>query len=236
MPTTSSPISSRPSPASPDRRVGPLTGWTVLAAVQIALAFGLRGSGDTVQNALFDWTVAINGLVVYAVLVGLTFWIGSGFERTPEALGLKPFERRWLGWAGGAVVLALALGGILEPLLHAGKEQGLEPTRWVSGHTGAFVVNAFVIVLAAPFAEELFFRGLGVRAVAFLGALPAVAVTALVFGLAHGILVALPQLVVFGAALAWVRLRADSVWPGVTAHATYNAIGIALALAAIASK
>jgi membrane protease YdiL (CAAX protease family) len=55
--------------------------------------------------------------------------------------------------------------------------------------------------------------------------------TAVAFGLAHGILVALPPLIVFGLGLAWVRLRSDSVWPGFIAHAAYNAVGIALAVA-----
>jgi membrane protease YdiL (CAAX protease family) len=47
-----------------------------------------------------------------------------------------------------------------------------------------------------------------------------------VFGLAHGILVALPVLGFFGLALAWLRLRTGSVWPCVIAHAAYNALGI----------
>jgi len=42
------------------------------------------------------------------------------------------------------------------------------------------------------------------------------------FGLAHGILVALPVLVPFALALGWVRWRSDSVWPGVIAHGFYN--------------
>ena len=54
----------------------------------------------------------------------------------------------------------------------------------------------------------------------------AVVVTGFVFGLSHGILGALPPLVLFGIALGWVRLRSDSVWPGVLAHGFYNAVGI----------
>ena len=51
------------------------------------------------------------------------------------------------------------------------------------------------------------------------------------FGFAHGLLVALPPLIVFGLGLAWVRVRSDSVWPGFIAHAAYNAIGIAISVA-----
>jgi membrane protease YdiL (CAAX protease family) len=77
-----------------------------------------------------------------------------------------------------------------------------------------------------PFTEELFFRGLGVRALSFVGGIAAVVVTGVVFGLSHGILGALPPLILFGVALGWVRLRSDSVWPGVIAHGFYNATGI----------
>ena len=60
------------------------------------------------------------------------------------------------------------------------------------------------------------------RAFLPFGGLGAIAITALAFGLGHGLLVALPVLVPFGIALGWVRLNADSVWPGVLAHGFYN--------------
>ena len=237
MQTTSSPTSDRPSAGSrrTSVRAGALGGWLTLAALQIGLSFLGRSSGQTERNALFDWAVAASGLVAYAILIGLTVLCAQGFERPRKALGLRGFERRWLGYAALVVLGALVLSAALEPLLHAGKEQGLEPTSWQSNRAGAFAANAIVIALLAPFAEELFFRGLGVPVLAFLGAAPAVVGTAIVFGLAHGLPVALPQLMAFGAGLAWIRLRSASVWPGITAHASYNTIGLALALASIAS-
>ena len=50
--------------------------------------------------------------------------------------------------------------------------------------------------------------------------------TAVVFGLGHGLLVAMPVFIAFGAALGWVRLRSDSVWPGVVAHGLFNALAL----------
>ena len=51
-----------------------------------------------------------------------------------------------------------------------------------------------VVALVAPFVEELTYRGLGYAAVrdAF-GAVAAILVTSIAFGLAHGLVVALPQ-------------------------------------------
>ena len=63
------------------------------------------------------------------------------------------------------------------------------------------------------------------------GTAVAVVGTAVAFGLAHGILVALPPLVVLRARSRVGALRTDSVWPGFIAHAAYNAVGIALAVA-----
>jgi hypothetical protein len=116
----------------------------------------------------------------------------------------------------------LILAQALEPLLHAGERQGLEPSEWRPDRAAAFALNALVVSTIVPFAEELFFRGVGVRAFLPFGSVGAIAITAITFGLGHGLLVALPVLVPFGLALGWVRLRADSVWPGICAHGFYN--------------
>ena len=83
-----------------------------------------------------------------------------------------------------------------------------------------------MLVLLGPFAEELFFRGLGVRVLMLYGGLVSILVTGAMFGLVHGILGALPPLVLFGIGLAWVRLRSASVWPAYIGHALYNGIGV----------
>jgi uncharacterized protein len=51
-------------------------------------------------------------------------------------------------------------------------------------------------------------------------------VTGVIFGLVHGLLGALPPLVLFGIGLAWVRLRSTSVWPTFIGHAAYNGFGV----------
>jgi hypothetical protein len=60
------------------------------------------------------------------------------------------------------------------------------------------------------------------------GGLAAILATGVVFGLVHGILGALPPLVLFGIGLAWVRLRSASVWPSFIGHAAYNGLGVLL--------
>lgn len=232
METTSSPISSKPSAVS--RQIGPLAAWLVLVVLQIALAFSATSDDDAVRDTdpLFSWELAVGGTVVYAVLVALTFAVVKSYPMDMgEALGLKQFESRWVWIALGVALASLIVAAVAEPFLHAGEEQGLAPGDWQPDRAGAFVANALVVVLVAPFAEELFFRGLGVRVLRFLGPAVAIGGTALLFGLAHGILGALPPLVFFGAGLAWVRYRSDSVWPGFVSHAAFNGVGIAIAIA-----
>jgi membrane protease YdiL (CAAX protease family) len=50
--------------------------------------------------------------------------------------------------------------------------------------------------------------------------------TGVLFGLAHGLIVALPVLAVFGIAVGWVRDRTDSVYPGMLLHGTFNGIAL----------
>jgi membrane protease YdiL (CAAX protease family) len=202
--------------------------WLGIAALQILTAFALGGDGSTSDDEpLYSYSLAAGSLVLYGILVAVTFWIASLFpEQRLASLGFRPFPARTLWLVAAVVVAALAVSALLEPLLHAGREQGLEPEEWRSDRAAPFIVNALVIATLVPFAEELFFRGLGVRALLPLGRLAAIVGTALVFSLAHGILVGIPALGFFGVLLAWLRLRTDSLWPCVIAHGVYNGLGV----------
>ena len=224
MQTTSSPTSATP---SSDYKAVPFFGWSLLAVLFIAGSFLSREiSTEDTRNIFYDYGFAVTTIVWYAALVGLTFALAIPYPRTPRALGLNPFRWRWVGIAFGFIIGVLILSVLLEPLLHGGREQGLSPDQWQPERARAFLLNGMLISTVVPFAEELFFRGLGVRALQFFGGMSAVVITGLVFGFSHGVLGALPPLVLFGIALGWVRLRSGSVWPGVLAHGFFNAVGI----------
>jgi uncharacterized protein len=220
-------ISSQTS-ATPSRRPSKksLGIWTAIAVVLIVLGFAGTSSGGAERNVLYDYSFGIGSIVIYAILIAITLALASGLGNPIDAAGIKRFAWKWVGIAIGLIILVLVIGQILEPVLHAGEEQGLEPTEWRSDRAGAFLLNGIVVSTVVPFAEELFFRGVGVPAWLPFGPLAAIVVTALAFGLGHGILAALPVLVPFGLAQAWVRWRADSVWPGAIAHGFYNGTAI----------
>lgn len=213
--------------ASPARERAALALWLGIAALQIATSFALGGSGsDREGEPLYDYSFAVGSLILYGILIAVTFWIASLFPDRLAALGLRSFPARALWLVAGIVIASVAVSALLEPVLHAGREQGLEPQTWRPDRAAAFVVNAVVVATIVPFTEELFYRGLGIRVLRFLGPVAAIAGTAIVFSLAHGILVAVPALGFFALLLGWLRVRTDSVWPCAICHGLYNGIGV----------
>ena len=223
MQPTSSPTSATP---SSDFKALPCFGWAAVAAVLVSLGFASQATAGDTSTAFYEYSLAVGTVVIYALLVGVTFLLARGYENPSQAIGLNPFRWKWLGIALGLILGVLIVSFALEPFLHGGEEQGLAPDEWDPDRAGAFLVNGIVISTFVPFVEELFFRGLGIRALTFLGGIAAVVITGVIFGLSHGILGALPPLILFGIALGWVRLRSDSVWPGILAHGSYNAVGV----------
>ena len=123
------------------------------------------------------------------------------------------------------------IGAILNIFLKAGEEQGLVPDAWDSSRAAPFLANFVVVALVAPFVEELTYRGLGFAAVRdAYGAAAAIVVTALAFGLAHGLLVALPVLSIFGAILAWLRFKTGSIYPTIILHGVFNGAALIAAV------
>ena len=221
MPTTSSPTSIR---RLHRHKTWPAVTWLALSSLLVLVAFA--GSSSSDSEILYDFELAIFGAIFYGLMILISFLIARAYPRPADALGFRRFRLRWL-WISLAVVLATTIVAVaVEPFLHGGEDQGFAVDHWEPQHAGAFAANIVVLILLGPFAEELFFRGLGVRALMLYGGVMAVLVTGVIFGLVHGVLGALPPLVLFGIGLAWVRLRSASIWPSFIGHATYNGLGV----------
>lgn len=214
-----------------DRRRGNLAGWLAIVLALAALNYAGRfSSGKPDRDVLFRWDYALGGVIEFAVilllvLVVVRFDVSWLALRRPRNIG---------GAIGGGVAVIVgiyALSAILGPLLHPGREQGLTPDRWEGAHTAAFVANAVVVCIVAPFVEETTFRGAGFGLLAArFGVEPAIVGSAVCFGLAHGLVEALPLLVAFGIGLAWLRERQDSTIPGMIVHGLFNGIALLVSL------
>lgn len=84
----------------------------------------------------------------------------------------------------------------------------------------------FAAVFIAPFCEEIFFRGFvfpGLRR--GMPAAAAIVVSSLLFAIAHADPASFPVLLIIGLALAFIRWRTASIWPGMFLHMLNNSIG-----------
>ena len=94
-----------------------------------------------------------------------------------------------------------------------------------------FALNAAVVVLIAPVVEELTFRGVGFALLARIGTAVAFVGTSIAFAAAHGLVNGFAALFLFGAAVAFLRVRTGSIYPGMLLHGTFNALALAVAFA-----
>ena len=92
------------------------------------------------------------------------------------------------------------------------------------------MANFLVVAVLAPIVEEITFRGLGYKLIEPFGKWTAILVVGLLFGLAHGLVEALPILAAFGAGLAYVRMRTGSVYPGMIVHSAFNSLVLIVAV------
>jgi membrane protease YdiL (CAAX protease family) len=218
--------------APPYRRDGPprLALWLLLVAAMIALAYASRASeGKPDPQVLYEWATAAGGLIQDGILLGLVLAI-AGARRDLLALRLPRSIRTALLLVALWFVGVLIFESVYGHLAHPGNEQGLTPAHWEPHHALAYVVNGIVICTFVPFVEELTYRGLGYSLLERFGRWPAILAVGLLFGLAHGLIVSLPVLVVFGCVLAWIRARTGSVLPGMLLHATFNLFALVAAV------
>jgi membrane protease YdiL (CAAX protease family) len=211
-----------------------LSPWWMLAPALLFIAnfVGTLVAGDSSSssNAVYNATAIVGTIVVDLVLIVYVLfaaWISHrpvaptlALRRTP----IRPAVKL------GAIALGMIIVSniVLEPVLHASQRQGIAPTH-DPRTTHQWVVLSIAIVglvLVAPTAEELVFRGLGF---ATLGrfALP---VTTALFAVAHGLPVLLVPVAIAGLVLGLVRTRTGSVYPGMGVHMSLNALALALAL------
>jgi uncharacterized protein len=193
---------------------------------------GRYAGGAQPKEPLYRWDQFVGGLVQFLVLLGLMLLVAVGLPKR-EVFALRR-PRSWGRAAkvgAGVVVAILVVSAALDPVLQPGKEQDLAPHGWEPRHAAAFGANFVVVALVAPIVEELTFRGLGFTLLdARFGRWPAIVLVGVVFGLAHGLVDALPPLIVFGACLAYLRSRTASVYPGMILHASYNSLVLLFAV------
>jgi uncharacterized protein len=211
------------------RRPGRLVAWLSFVLVIAAIGYASQlADSEVPDDFVYRYSAAIFGVVQFAIFFGVLLLIAIGAPKR-ELFGL----RRPASWPRAVGYMAAGLGVIwalsfaLSPFLDAGEEQGIVPEEWDPDRLGAFLAFAAVATLAAPVVEELTFRGLGFALLEPYGKWTAILATGILFGVWHGLIVALPVLAAFGVLLSWLRWATGSVYPSMLLHAIFNGIAIA---------
>jgi len=214
--------------------------WPVVAtplvlqyAATVLLSVLLQPPSDSAQQ-IYSARFGLVLLFSYAVLVGATVVIADRAGDVREVLALRPVAPlRAVAYALAGLLVAFVSALLLEPVFHGIRAQGFEPDPFPggSGHAASLALVAVGFALAAPIAEELYFRGLVLGRGAVHGPVVAVAVQAVVFGAAHLTLGAFPVLTLYGLVFGVLRVRTRSIVPGAIAHGLNNGLALAFAVA-----
>ena len=215
---------------------GRLIGWLVFVLALAGLGYASRlGGAETPDDLAYRYSSSIAALVQYGIMLGILLLIARGLPlREVFALRRPVSWGRALGLAALSLVVIWVVSAALAPFLDATEEQGLVPDDWDSSRLGAFAAFFVVVTFLAPAVEELTYRGVGFTLLAPYGLWVAIPVTGLLFGAAHGLLIALPVLTVFGLVVGWLRWRTDSIYPPMLLHSVFNGTALIVSVAVAA--
>jgi membrane protease YdiL (CAAX protease family) len=228
---------------APERYRGPAV--IVLLAMVLLISTVLVAPFSSDANALLGGGGELSVLGALVILVStsigllLVSWL---FVAMPNALAALPSfpgrepQRALLSGLGWGVVAWIGSTALLVIAAWVLEQIGMPPEPGAA-ELAIQRVDPWLIVLAivigAPIAEEIFFRGVvfnawlreGGRAYAYIG-------SAALFAVIHLSLVSLVPIFFLGLALAWVYERSGSLLAPIAMHATVNGISVALTLLA----
>lgn len=218
-----------------------LAGGVVVSV--ILLATGAIDAGSVKDSGIGELSLWALALSLAGGWLGFVGWpivatYRKGQRSLAEDFGL---EVRWVdvGWGvlGGAGAIAVSVvGGIVWKVVTGEDAPG--NGDFLPKHPGLLVGLALWVLIAVltPIAEELFFRGLMLRAIGRRWTLPiAVVVSSLVFGLfhfegtggvGHGLFI-VAVTASYGAVFALLVVRAGGrLGPSIIAHSCVNTLGV----------
>jgi membrane protease YdiL (CAAX protease family) len=186
-----------------------------------------------VEPSSVEETLLIVAVVALSTLLSVGLTVAFRWRLSFSSIGLRSVSWRWLlagtgigllGWAANVgisfayVWLTGDASNPQEPLVNAAQESTIQ-----------FTLMLMLGALAVPLAEELLFRGILYTWLRRWGVAVAVGVSAIVFGLFHGVSIVLPAAMLLGVVTALIYEKSGSIWPAVMVHVVNNTIVFAIA-------
>ena len=226
----------------PERYRGPSIFLLLALALVIGSALTAPFTDDALalQSGAGEISLLGSAVILAAAQLGLLI-VGYLFVYRTKALAALPaFPGRdpiraivaglgWgvLAWIGSTIVLFL----VSELLARLGRPPPVGPAEQAIAMLDPWLVVVAIVVFA-PIAEELFFRGIVFNAwLREAGRIWAYVGSAALFAAIHLSLESLLPIFLLGLALAWVYQRTGTLLAPITMHATVNGISVAIALA-----
>jgi membrane protease YdiL (CAAX protease family) len=199
-----------------------------------------------------EWPIAVyvllSATIAYGPLVLAVVWIcrrwGTGSLRDDLGFSFRPVDLGWgpLTWLAALVAqIAMGLVVLATRIPIASNTEGVGAGRDEQGYVIALLIMA---VIAAPFVEELVFRGVVLRGLASRLRIPvAVGLQAVAFGVVHadpsygwGNIGLVMVLSAVGAVLGGATVLVRRLAPSMIAHAIINAVALTLVLTGVLDR
>ncbi|HVL33464.1 MAG TPA: CPBP family intramembrane glutamic endopeptidase [Actinomycetota bacterium] len=186
-----------------------------------------------------DDALSVIGTIVNSISLGIVtiLWIRRRHDAAVRDLGLRDMTASnvGVGIATGilGIVVAYPVAALVIALIRqVSKSDVGDPCQLKFTARPSELLLVFIglaVVVLAPIAEEIFFRGFLLPAFdKWASSIASALITSLLFGLAHLDPLLYAPTFVLGLVLAWITRRRGSIVPSITAHMTFNAYGFAL--------
>jgi membrane protease YdiL (CAAX protease family) len=193
----------------------------IVASGIVAIPFALAGADLDSGGFIIVGTI-VQDLMMIAAAYFVTADLGRPTART---FGLRPFKSSAFGWIFAALVAYLVLTSIYTVLVDPPSEQLPNGLEDADQNVLLAIATGMLLIVVAPFAEEIFFRGFLYQAFRnSFGVLPGALLSALIFGAIHLEFFKLVQLAILGVILALLFEKTRSLWSPIILHAVNNTL------------
>lgn len=203
-------------------------------AMVVGIVYGLEALGVPLENVNTATFNTIAGILTYALAIGIVIavpWLVIKWRTTREELGLQRLPS-WadIGWAPiglTAYIIVTGLFAFIAPFVLPFVDYSeVQDTGFNQLLTQSDYIFAFVsLVIIAPFAEELLFRGyLFGKLQKYMPVWGAVLVSSLLFAVVHFQWNVAIDVFALAIVLGYLRVITGSIWASVLLHSLKNAI------------